>query len=195
MLSAEANDDEISTFNKMKYKQNSNTPVHFFMDDTAYFITAAIYEKRPLLADEHIKTKLLELIQKLFQEKGWTLDHWVILDNHYHLLGNSRKGEDLPKIIQGIHGQSGFLISQMANGEKPIGWNYWDYCPRDEKEYLVRLNYLLNNPIKHGYVTNLNDYPFSSFQSYLDKIGRTDLVKQFRDNSEYQELKIKDDDF
>ena len=177
----------------MKY--NLHNPVHFFCDDTPYFITAAIYNKRPLLAAKQVKDKLLELIQTLFRKKSWTVDHWVILDNHYHLLGNSHKGEDLPKIIQGIHSQSGFFISKFTNCEKPIWWNYWDYCPRDEKQYLIRLNYLLNNPIKHNYVTDLNHYPFSSFQAYLGKIGRTDLVKQFCENPEYQELKIEEDNF
>ncbi len=76
----------------------------------------------------------------------------------------------------------------MLNGD-------WDYCPRDEKEYLIRLNYLLNNPIKHNYVTNLNDYPFSSFQSYLNQIGRTNLVKQFCENTEHNKLEIEEDDF
>jgi len=95
--------------------------------------------------------------------------------------------------MQNIHKLSGFLISQKIQCEKPIWWNYWDYCLRNEKEYLIRLNYLLNNPIKHGYVTNLNDYPFSSFHSYLKKIGRTCLIEQFRDNPEYKELKIEFD--
>jgi len=179
----------------MKYKRHPNTPIHFFCDNSPYFITGAIYEKRPLLADEQVKAKLLRLIETLFQEKGWLIEHWVILDNHYHLLVNSHKGEDLPKIIQAIHAQSGFLISKLTHCEKPVWWNYWDYCPRDETDYLIRLNYLLNNPIKHGYVTKLNDYPFSSFQSYLEKFGRTHLVKQFHENPEYNDLEIEDDDF
>ncbi len=40
------------------------------------------------------------------------------------------------------------------------------------------------NPIKHGYVNNLNDYPFYSFESYLNKIKRIELVKQFSNNPE-----------
>ncbi|EDN65554.1 hypothetical protein BGP_3822 [Beggiatoa sp. PS] len=104
----------------MTYKRHSNTPIHFFCDNSPYFITTTIYEKRPLLADEQIKTKLLNLIQKIFQENSWTLEHWVILDNHYHLLGNSSKGEYLPNMIKSIHAQSGFLISQKTNCEKPI---------------------------------------------------------------------------
>ncbi len=110
-----------------------HTPIHFFCDNSPYFITAAIYEKRLLLANEDIKAELLRLIHKVFQEKDWILDHWVILDNHYHLLGSSRKGEDLPKIMQSIHSQSCFLISQTTNCKKQVWWNYWDYCPRNEK--------------------------------------------------------------
>ncbi|MCK5878080.1 MAG: transposase [Candidatus Marithrix sp.] len=179
----------------MKYKRHLNTPIHFFCDDTPYFITAAIYEKRLLLADDSIKTKLLEIIQNCFQEKGWMLDHWVILDNHYHVLVNSRKGEDLSKIIRAIHKQSGFLISKMTNCKKPVWWNYWDYCPRDEKDYLIRLNYLLNNPIKHGYVNNLHNYPYSSFHNLLDKKGRDVLIRQFKEHPEYKDLKMEKDDF
>jgi putative transposase len=177
----------------MKYKRH--TPIHLFSDNAPYFITAAIYNKRPLLSDEQIKAKLLDLIKTCFQEKKWLLEHWVILDNHYHLLVHSDKGEHLPKIIQNIHAQSGFLISKRTNCEKPIWWNYWDYCPRDATDYLIRLNYLINNPIKHGYVTNLNDYPFSSFKSYLEKIGRTNLIKQFQENPEYKTIEIEEDTF
>ncbi len=60
-------------------QQSKYTPIHFFYDNTSYFITAAIYNKRPLLADERIKTKLLRLIQKSFLEKDWKLEHWVII--------------------------------------------------------------------------------------------------------------------
>ncbi len=179
----------------MSYKRHPNTPIHFFCDDSPYFITSAIYEKRPLLADEYIKTELLRTIQQVFNDKGWRLNDWVILNNHYHLLGYSRKGENLSKIMQNIHRQSGFLISQRTHCEKPVWWNYWDYCPRDEKQYLVRQNYLFNNPIKHGYVTNLMDYPFSSFLGYFENLGREYLVKQFRENPGYKDLKIEEDDF
>jgi len=85
-----------------------HTPIHFFCDNSPYFITAAIYEKRLLLANEDIKAELLRLIHKVFQEKDWILDHWVI-------------------------SQSCFLISQTTNCKKQVWWNYWDYCPRNEK--------------------------------------------------------------
>ena len=179
----------------MSLKRHPHTPAHLFVDDTPYFITAAIHEKRRLLADADLKAQLLEMIQENFQAVGWQLNDWVILDNHYHLLGVSRKGTDLSKIMGRTHYHSAHEIRLATGCETPVWWNYWDYCPRDEREYLVRLNYLLTNPIKHGYVENLRDYPFSSFHRLLETEGRESLVKQFYDYPEYKDLKIVEDEF
>jgi len=177
----------------MKGSKHIFRPIHYYVDDSFYFITGSIYEGRKLLKSEYIKNKLFEYIHQYLMQFNWTLDHWVILDNHYHLLCKSHEGKDLSKIIQNIHRRSSFLIHKMTHCKKPVWYNYWDYCPRDEREYLIRLNYLLNNPVKHGYVTDLKNYKFSSFQKYFIRIGREALVKQFIEYSEYSELKLDED--
>ncbi len=172
-------------------------PIHLFADNMPYFITAAIYKKRPLLADPSLKTRLPELLHEFFHKYNWELHHWVILDNHYHLMGKSRKGKDMPAIFRCIHSCSGILIREKTHCEKPVWWNYWDYCQKNEKEYMTRLNYLLNNPVKHGYVNNLRDYPFSSFHALLVEKGRDGLVRQFKDYPDYKSLILpeKEDNF
>jgi len=169
-------------------KRHPNTPAHLFLDDTPYFITGAIYQKRHLLVDLELKQLLLDLIKKNFQLFDWQLNDWVILDNHYHLLGISRKGLDLPKIIKRIHGGSASIIHQKTHCERPVWWNYWDYCTRDDEDYNTKLNYLLTNPIKHGYVKNLNDYSYSSFSSLLNEKSKEALIQPFRDYPDYQQI-------
>lgn len=68
-------------------KKHPHTPAHLFLDEMPYFITGSIYNKRHLLANTELKRLLLEKIQLYFQKYKWVLDHWVILDNHYHLRG------------------------------------------------------------------------------------------------------------
>ena len=104
-----------------------HTPPHLFVDNTPYFISSAIYQKRCLLASPAIKDHLLATIQKSFTEKSWQLNAWVILDNHYHLMATSRQGKDLSKIIGKIHMLSAQFIRSKLEAEKPIWWNYWDY--------------------------------------------------------------------
>ena len=179
----------------MTKKTYEHNPPHIFMDDAAYFITAAIYQKRPLLNNPELKTNLLQCIQHYFDQHQWLLQHWVILDNHYHLLGHSHKGHELPKLINEIHSVSGFHIKHATKTHGQVWWNYWDYCPRDENDYLLRLNYLLMNPVKHGYTTQLAGYPFSSFHQTIADCGREHLVQQFKSHPGYKDLKLPEDDF
>jgi putative transposase len=122
------------------FTKNPNNPAHLFIDNSPYFITGSIYQKRNLLYSNAIKDYLLTTIQQSFDAKGWLLNDWVILDNHYHLLGISKNGMDLSKIIGKIHMLSAQLICSQLNAEKPIWWNYWDYCPRNEREYYSVFN-------------------------------------------------------
>jgi putative transposase len=169
-------------------KNPRHNPAHLFIDNATYFITGAIYRKRSLLLDPFLKKRLLELIHWYFERYQWKLCHWVILNNHYHLLGKSRKGKDMPLIFRGIHSLSGKIILSQTKCFKPVWWNYWDYCPRNEEDFFTRLNYLLYNPVKHGYTNNLNDYAFSSFHNLMMKVGREKLAWQFKEYPDYKTI-------
>lgn len=95
-------------------KQGLHSPAHLLLDNTGYFITSAIYQKRTLLAPDSIKHHLIKKIETCFVEKNWILYNWVILDNHYHLLAISHKGEDLSKIFRKIHGLSARFIQILV---------------------------------------------------------------------------------
>lgn len=179
-------------------KRHPHTPVHLFLDDTLYFITGAIYEKRLLLKAIELKRLLWRQVTECFKQHDWQLHHWVILDNHYHLMGKSKLGKDLSRIMQGIHGGTSTSIQKATGVEKPIWWNYWDYCPRDERDYYVRLNYLLWNPVKHGYASKLEDYQFSSYHQLVADKGGTAVELQFREYPQYKDCILReaeDDDF
>ena len=174
-------------------RHHPNTPAHLFLDDTPYFITGAIHNRRHLLKDDALKQEMLLCMRKVFPAYHWDLQHWVILDNHYHLLANSRLGKDMPSIIGELHSRSVHCIRQATACELPVWWNYWDYCPRDERDYYRHLNYLLYNPIKHGYVTDLKQYAYSSFHELFDRLGREELARQFHTYPDYRSLDLSDD--
>ncbi len=53
------------------FKRSLHTPAHLMLDETDYFLTAAIYEKRRLLAQDSLKQQLLALIQESFAKFNW----------------------------------------------------------------------------------------------------------------------------
>ena len=175
---------------------SSSSPTHFYIDNAAYFITASTYRHQRLLEDE-LKDRLRDLLHQVYAEFGWQLQHWVILDDHYHLLANSARGRDLPRIIAKVHNLSAQLINRRFPPEgrqyTRVWANYWDYCPRDEREYNVRLCYLLYNPVRHGYVERVGDWRWSSFSALLAAQTEQALRGMFQEHREYRGLVLEED--
>lgn len=42
---------------------------------------------------------------------------------------------------------------------------------RGERHYYTTLNYIHNNPVKHGHTEKWDDWPYSSFHWYLATMG------------------------
>ena len=61
---------------------------------------------------------------------------------------------------RGEHGSA----SRIAKGEWAI-WQrrYWEHTLRDEGDLGRHFDYIHFNPVKHGYVNRVQDWPYSSF--------------------------------
>jgi len=44
---------------------------------------------------------------------------------------------------------------------------FWEQLIRDENDYGRHFDYIHWNPLKHGYVTRVVDWPYSSFHRYV----------------------------
>ncbi|MGH2448271.1 MAG: transposase, partial [Chloroflexota bacterium] len=49
-------------------------------------------------------------------------------------------------------------------GERGI-WQrrYWEHLIRDERDLAVHIDYVHFNPVKHGHVARVRDWPYSTF--------------------------------
>ncbi len=47
---------------------------------------------------------------------------------------------------------------------------FWEHTIRDETDLVRHVDYIHYNPVKHGLVSRVNDWPHSSFHRYL-KLG------------------------
>jgi hypothetical protein len=54
--------------------------------------------------------------------------------------------------------------SRAAKGERGISQRrYWEHTIRDESDFVRHIDYIHINPVKHGPVTRVRDWPYSSF--------------------------------
>ena len=147
-------------------------PQHVYLDNTWYFISASVYRRERLLGGDDPKAMLRDQLKALAIEFGLQISAWVILDNHYHLLIESKTGSDLPRWVGRLHGAVSHTLNQHAGLRGRRVWdNYWDVCMRSEKDYWTRFNYIHHNPVKHGYVSGMEEWKFSSYCWYADHKG------------------------
>jgi len=44
---------------------------------------------------------------------------------------------------------------------------YWEHLIRDEADYRAHLDYIHYNPVKHGWVKQVKDWPYSTFHYWV----------------------------
>jgi putative transposase len=61
-------------------------------------------------------------------------------------------------------------MSKVAKREKGI-WQrrYWEHAIRNDADFERHIDYIHFNPVKHGYVTTVADWPYSSFHRHVEQ--------------------------
>lgn len=80
---------------------------------------------------------------------------------------------------------AGVRAGRRANGEyEPWQRRFWEHTIRDERDFERRVDYIRYNPIKHGLVSSVVEWPYSSFHAYVrNEILPADWAGQFDEGS------------
>src|SRR5262249_20583379 len=64
--------------------------------------------------------------------------------------------------------RGGLSIERNQGGEFDL-WQrrFWEHTIRDDGDFARHVDYIHYNPVKHGHVTRVNDWPYSSFHRYV----------------------------
>lgn len=131
------------------------------------------------LRDERIATVVNESLH--FRDKSvYRLDAFSIMANHVHLVMKPLKFSEesdyysLASIMHSLKGYTAFKCNRLL-GRTGEFWEHesFDHCIRDAEEYQRTVAYVLNNPVKAGYVQDWRNWKWS----YRRKI---DADKTFR---------------
>ncbi|KAF1712717.1 REP-associated tyrosine transposase [Pseudoxanthomonas sacheonensis] len=146
-----------------------------------YFFTVAIAERRRTLLTDRID-ELRDAFRVAHKVRPFRIDAIVVLPDHMHCLWTLPPGDDAFS-IRWSHIKAGFSRriavgehrrpSRIAKRERGI-WQrrYWEHLIRDGTDLRRRVDYIHFNPVKHGYVKQASEWPYSSLHAY---IARGDL--------------------
>ena len=163
-----------------------------------YFFTVNLLQRRGNdLLTRHIDL-LRDVVRSVRSRHPFHIHGWVVLPEHLHCVIELPPGDAdfatrwrlikmgfskaLPKTER-------LSAVREARGERGI-WQrrYWEHLIRDDADMQAHMDYVHFNPVKHGWVKRVGDWPYSTFHDCVkdgiypaDWGGRTETTLDYDD--------------
>lgn len=143
-----------------------------------YFFTVTMRQRQSGLLVSQIQL-LRSAVKMTLQRMPFHIDAWVVLPDHIHCIWTlppddadypSRWKSIKTRFSKGLPLTKDRSEAQNRKGERGV-WQrrYWEHTIRDERDYSAHMDYICFNPVKHGLVENVKDWPYSSFHRDVQK--------------------------
>ena len=152
----------------VRYRRN-------FVAGGTYFFTATLVDRTSHALVRHVDA-LRASFRATRRAHPFAIDPIVILPDHLHIVMTLPEGDaDFPTRWQLIKRRftaavvkAGASIRRHPNGEHAL-WQrrFWEHTIRDDRDFERHVDYIHINPVKHGLVTRVRDWPHSSFHRYV----------------------------
>ncbi len=149
------------------------------VEGATYFFTVNAAQRRgSRLLVEHIDW-LRQVIRHVRAKRPFAIDAMVVLPDHLHCIWTLPEADGDFKTRWALI-KAGFSralprgerlsASRRKRGERGI-WQrrYWEHLIRDERDFERHVDYIHWNPVKHGWVGRVVEWPYSSFHSYVKR--------------------------
>ena len=137
-----------------------------------YFFTVNLLERKNDLLVRHVDV-LRDAVRGVREARPFHIDAWVVLPDHMHCIWT------LPEDDVDYSGRWKAIKIRFAKALPPTEYRsrvrrarseraiwqrrFWEHFIRNDNDYRRHIEYCYINPVKHGYVTRVRDWPHSSF--------------------------------
>jgi len=139
----------------------------------SYFFTVVTKDRKPWFNNEAHIDLLRSAFRKTLNDKPFVIEAIVILPDHLHCIWQLPPGDnDFSGRWREIKKSVSRHLDANTNsrGERQV-WQrrFWEHQIRDDKDWQNHLDYIHYNPLKHGLVKQVRDWPWSSFHHLSNK--------------------------
>jgi putative transposase len=138
-----------------------------------YFFTVNLLERYPNDLLVRGIDALRSAVRGVLKTRPFHIDAWVVLPDHLHCIWTLPPDDSdvttrwrsikqtFSKTLPAVERRSD---ARVARGERGI-WQrrFWEHVIRDEADYAAHMDCVHINPVKHGYVRQVMDWPYSTF--------------------------------
>jgi putative transposase len=139
------------------------------------FFTVTLADRRSDALVRHVAT-LRSAFRAARRARPFAIDAIVVLPDHLHaILTLPSNDADFSGRWRRIKGhfssaliEKGLKLKRWPNGDLAL-WQrrFWEHTIRDDRDFARHVDYIHFNPVKHGLVRRVRDWPFSSFHRYV----------------------------
>ena len=151
----------------VRYRRN-------FVPGATYFFTVIVDDRRSTVLVDNISV-LRDAFSVARHERPFTIDAIVVLPEHLHVVMTLPSDDaDFSGRWRRIKSRFSRLVAQGTSLERDERGEYrlwqkrfWEHTIRNEADYERHVDYIHYNPVKHGLVTRVCDWPHSSFHRFV----------------------------
>jgi len=145
----------------------------YYIPNAIVFITSVTRDRYPYLQSKKDVDLFNETIRKVREFHPFRLLAHVILPDHFHwLMKVDNHAGDFSKVLHSIKRNFTINYKKVHNIKSPINiWQsrFFDHVIRDENDLERHVDYIHWNPVKHDYVRQPEDWPYSTYQDWMGK--------------------------
>ena len=146
-----------------------------------YFFTVVTYRRRRFLTDDGPRAWLRTAIEATRADHPFAIDAWVLLPDHLHCLWTLPAGDaDYSTrwaLIKRRFTQSAastlqrddWMSASKRKHREGTVWQrrFYEHVIRDGRDFGAHMDYIHYNPVKHGLVARVADWPYSTFHRWV----------------------------
>ena len=148
-----------------------------------FFLTLVTFERQRLFAAAENIARLRRALAIVKRERPFEVAAAVIMPDHLHFVWtlpagdadfSSRAGRFKVLFTQSVRESGAARVrstrSRQRHRESTI-WQrrFWEHVVRDEHDLERRVDYIHYNPVKHGLVACPHQWPYSSFERWVQR--------------------------
>jgi len=164
---------------------------NLLVNNLCYHIFNRGISRHYLFDDDNDKEYFKNLLLRYKNQHNFIIYHWVIMSNHYHMVLELDKPEQLSSIMSGI----GRAYSHYYHAKYETSGYLWEgrfKAQAIEKEFYLHTcgRYIEQNPLRAKIVTHAEEYIYSSAR-YYTKGTRDEVTSR---NPSYDEMGLTEEE-
>ena len=165
-----------------------------------FFFTLVTHRRQSILCDEPVRRALREAVSRERARRPFNIDAWVLLPDHLHCIWSLPPGDAdfgfrwgwikrlVTRAVAAEYERAEWRNPSRITRRESTIWQrrFWEHQIRDDADYATHMDYVHINPVKHGLVCAVAEWPHSTFHRLaragvypVDWAGGDGMLKEY----------------